>query len=122
MKDKSKQIAEIHVLHHTSDVIAQFHLKHAQDIQLDKMFKTALGCRHGSGGTSHAAVFQAIQDLALKDPDQWIYISVSDNYSDIESVLPKYPVMAKVSKIWVKASDGRDLNSNLVPGLQVVLP
>ena len=122
MKNKSKQIAEIHVLHHTSDVIAQFHLKHAQDIQLDKMFKTALGCRHGSGGTSHAAVFKAIQDLTLRDPDQWIYISVSDNYSDIESVLPKYPVMAKVSKIWVKASDGRDLNSNLVPGLQVALP
>ena len=122
MQDKSKQIAEIHVMHHTTDVLAQFHVKHAEDIQLDRLFKTAFGCRHGSGGTSHKEVFNRIKELNLLDPEQWIYISVSDNYSDIESTLSIYPVMQKISKVWIQTSDGRDLNPDIVPGLYVKLP
>lgn len=122
MKDKSKQIGEIHVLHHTSDVVAQFHVKHAEDIQLDRMFKTAFGCRHASGGTSHKAVFNAIKELSLEDPEQWIYISVSDNYSDIESTINIYPIMQRISSVWVKTSDGRELNSQIVKGTHVTLP
>lgn len=122
MKDKSKQIGEIHVLHHTSDVVAQFHVKHAEDIQLDRMFKTAFGCRHASGGTSHKAVFNAIKELSLEDPEQWLYISVSDNYSDIESTINIYPIMQRISSVWVKTSDGRDLNPKIVKGTHVTLP
>lgn len=122
MKDKSKQIAEIHVLHHTTDVVAQFHVKHAEDIQLDRMFKTSFGCRHASGGTSHKEVFNKIKELNLPDPEQWIYISVSDNYSDIESTINIYPIMQKVSSVWVQTSDGRDLNPQLAKGLHVKLP
>ena len=122
MQDKSKQIAEIHVLHHTTDVLKQFHVKHAKDIQLDRLFKTAFGCRHGSGGTSHKEVFNRIKELNLSDPEQWIYISVSDNYSDIESTLSIYPVMNKISKVWVQTSDGRDLNPDIVLGTHVKLP
>lgn len=122
MKDKSKQIGEIHVLHHTTDVVAQFHVKHAEDIQLDRMFKTAFGCRHANGGTSHKAVFNAIKELSLQDPEQWIYISVSDNYSDIESTINIYPIMQKISSVWVKTSDGRDLNSQIIKGTHVTLP
>ena len=122
MKDKSKQIAEIHVMHHTTDVLAQFHVKHAEDIQLDRLFKTAFGCRHGDGGTSHKEVFNRIKELNLPDPEQWIYISVSDNYSDIESTLSIYPVMQKISKVWVHTSDARQLNPDLVQGLHVKLP
>ena len=122
MQDKSKQIAEIHVLHHTTDVVAQFHVKHAEDIQLDRLFKTAFACRHANGGTSHKEVFNRIKELNLPDPEQWIYISVSDNYSDIESTLPIYSIMQKISSVWVQTSDGRDLNTKIVPGLHVVLP
>lgn len=122
IKSKSKQIAEIYVMHHTTDVIANFHLKHDEDIQLDKMFKTALGCRHGDGGTSHKEVFRQIEKLSLKDPEQWIYISVSDNYSDIESVINTYPVMSKVSCVFCKTNDGRDLNPQIVKGFHVSLP
>lgn len=122
MKDKSKQIGEIHVLHHTTDVVAQFHVKHAEDIQLDRMFKTAFGCRHANGGTSHKAVFNAIKELSLQDPEQWIYISVSDNYSDIESTINIYPIMQRISSVWVQTSDGRELNSQIVKGTHVTLP
>lgn len=122
MKDKSKQIGEIHVLHHTADVVAQFHVKHAEDIQLDRMFKTAFGCRHGDGGTSHKEVFNRIKELNLQDPEQWIYISVSDNYSDIESTINIYPIMQKLTSVWVKTSDGRDLNPQIVKGTHVTLP
>lgn len=122
MQDKSKQIAEIHVLHHTTDVIKQFHVKHADDIQLDRMFKTAFGCRHANGGTSHKEVFNRIKELNLPDPEQWIYISVSDNYSDIESTINIYPIMKQISSVWVETSDGRTLNHAIVPGLHVKLP
>ena len=122
MKDKSKQIAEIHVMHHTTDVVAQFHVKHAEDIQLDRMFKTAFGCRHADGGTSHKEVFNRIKELNLPDPEQWIYISVSDNYSDIESTINIYPIMQKITSVWVQTSDGRDLNSQIVKGTHVTLP
>lgn len=122
IKDKSKQIAEIHVLHHTTDVIGQWHLKHNDDIQLDRMFKTALGTRSGTGGTSHKEVFNKIKELSLPDPEQWIYISVSDNYSDIESTINIYPIMKQISSIWVQTSDGKTLNPKLVSGLHVKLP
>ena len=122
MKDKSKQIAEIHVMHHTTDVVAQFHVKHAEDIQLDRMFKTAFGCRHADGGTSHKEVFNRIKELNLPDPEQWIYISVSDNYSDIESTINIYPIMQKITSVWVQTSDGRDLNPQIVKGTHVTLP
>lgn len=122
MKDKSKQIAEIHVMHHTTDVIGQWHLKHNDDIQLDRMFRTALGTRSGTGGTSHKEVFNKIKELNITDPEQWIYICVSDMYSDIESTISIYPVMNKISKVWLHTSDARQLNPDLIQGLHVKLP
>jgi len=122
IKENSTQIAECVVMHHTTDVIAQFHLRHTEDIQRDPQFKQALSCRIADGGTSHRAVFKAIKKLNIQNPEEWIYMAMSDFYSDVESVLPLYPEVTRLSTYWVGTSDGRALNPKLVPGIMVTMP
>lgn len=122
IKDNSTKIAECIVMHHTTDVIEQFHLQHPDDIQQDHNFKKALNCRIASGGTSHKAVFKAISKLPITNPEDWIYMAMSDFYSDVESVLPQYPKVSQLSTYWVGTSDGRKLNKKLVPGVMVTMP
>ena len=57
-----------------------------------------------SGGTSHYHTTKYIVD-AIKsgeiNPEQTIYMSYSDNMSDIPEVLAKFPEMKQIETIWV---------------------
>jgi len=122
IKENSKLISECIVMHHTTDVIRKFHLRHDTDLQLDPMFKEALSCRVASGGTSHKAVFKEVSKAAEKDPTEWVYMAMSDFYSDVESVLHRYPVLKEVTTYWVGTSDGRRMNPKIVGGNAVIMP
>ena len=122
IKDKSKNILECRVLIHTSAVIQSFIIKHDYDLQLNPEFKTAFSVRHASGGTSHKDVFQHIQDMEIVNPEEYVYMSLSDNYSDIETFVPKFPIMKKLSTYWLTPSDGRQLNTGIVGGTTITLP
>ena len=122
MKKKSKQINEVHVLIHTTDIIKQYHLNDEYDIQNDKMFREAFSTRHGSGGTSHKTTFDRVEEIMKNSSDELIFISLSDMYSDIESVIDNYPILKKSHPIWLVTNDGRAMNPKIVGGKQITLP
>jgi hypothetical protein len=119
---QSKRISEIIVLPHTSAVLKEFTLQADDSIADDPMFRKAIGTRHGNGGTSHLDVFKHIANLKVTNPTEYLYMSFSDNYSDIEDTFYKYPIMGKLTCYWVSPSDGRPVDTTKVPGTNVVIP
>jgi len=122
MKKKSKKINEVHVLIHTTDIIKEYHLNDEYDIKNDSMFREAFSTRHGSGGTSHKAVFDRAEQIMKNSKDELIFISLSDMYSDIESLIGNYPTLKKSHPIWLVTNDGREMNPKIVGGKQITLP
>lgn len=72
--------------------------------------------RKAHGGTSHKAIFEYLDDNKKKLSSNIIYISFSDNYSDIEQEYNNYNLIKKVDKIWLN-SEGRPVKG--IPGTQV---
>lgn len=96
----SKKITDLHVLIHDTEVVKQFMLEDDFDISSNPNFKQALAHRFAVGGTSHYDVFSTISEMLKKktiDPEKTIYISFSDNYSDIPQSWAKFPLMKKLS-------------------------
>ncbi len=103
IESESTRIAVITVLIHDTRVVKEFEIKDEYDISKALEFKEALATRHVVGGTSHDDVFRRIEDMKLRDPDKVIYMSFSDNYSDIEETVGNYPIMRKLTKYWICA-------------------
>lgn len=119
---QSKRISEIIVLPHTSAVLKEFTLKADNDIADHPQFRESIGTRHGDGGTSHLDVFRHIDKLKISNPEEYLYMSFSDNYSDIEDTFHKYSIMSKLTCYWVSPSNGRPVELNKVPGTNVIIP
>lgn len=97
---RSKQITKLTVLIHDTEVVKTFDIEDDFNITSNPQFKQALANRFAVGGTSHGDVFRIINDMLVTktiDPDKTIYISFSDNYSDIPEAWAKYPNMKKLS-------------------------
>jgi len=96
----SKKITQLFVLVHDTEVVKQFQLESNYDIKSNPQFVEALSHRFAVGGTSHFDVFSKI-DAMLKDktidPKKTIYISFSDNYSDIPNSWKAFPRLKKLS-------------------------
>jgi hypothetical protein len=122
IKSVSTKIEFCRVIIHTSAVIKVFDLQDDEDIQSHPDFEAAFGQRHASGGTSHACVFENISSWCSNSVTDYIYISLSDNYSDIESCIHKYPSIQRMTKYWLTPSDGRLLNTSIVGGTNIVTP
>jgi len=101
IESESKKINKLTVLIHDTRVVKTFILEDEYDISKSPEFKKALSTRHVVGGTSHDDVFKTIQKMKIKDPNQMIYMSFSDNYSDIEETIGKYSIMKKLTNYWV---------------------
>jgi len=122
IKESGKQIARCKVLVHTTDVAQEFDLNDEYDISLHPEFMTAFSVRHADGGTSHNEVFKKIQDMRLQNPNEYIYFSFSDNFSDIESTIHNYPIMRQLTKYWISPSCGKMVNTDTVSGTNVIIP
>ena len=115
IESEAKRISEIHVLIHDTKVLRQFQLSNEFDITKSPEFQSALATRFTVGGTSHSDVFRVIQET-VKDPSKVIYLSFSDNYSDIEQSFSKYPIMRKITNFWVSPVNNpvRVLGTNIL--------
>ena len=82
----STKITEMYIIIHDDGIVKEFHLKSDYDISANPEFTQALSNRIACGGTSHFKVFNRIDELIKSkeiDPHKSIYVSFSDNYSDI---------------------------------------
>lgn len=96
----SKKITQLFVLIHDTQVVKEFKLESDYDIKTNENFVTALAHRFAVGGTSHYDLFRRIDEMlkeGIVDPDKTIYISFSDNYSDIPASWDKFPRLRKLS-------------------------
>jgi len=112
IEEKQHKINKITILKHTDEITAIL-----EDEVNEKKMCEFLGTRDG-GGTSHKEVFKYLDDNIKKsDIDRTIFISFSDNESDIESQYKNYKVIQKITKVWLNA-DGRNVEP-YIPGLKV---
>ena len=96
----SKQITQLFVLIHDTQVVKEFEIWSDYDIKTNPNFVDALSHRFAVGGTSHYDVFRRIDEMlkeGVVDPEKTIYISFSDNYSDIPASWDKFPRLRKLS-------------------------
>ena len=96
----SKRITQLFVLIHDIQVVQEFTLESDYDIKSNPQFVKALAHRFAVGGTSHFDVFSKINTMLTDkviDPSKTIYISFSDNYSDIPKSWAEFPRLAQLS-------------------------
>lgn len=74
--------------------------------------------RHACGGTSHKEVFDILDEITTANPKmKLIYMSFSDNYSDIEHVYDEN-LFRRITPYWITTDERRPVR---VPGMQVSL-
>ena len=74
--------------------------------------------RVACGGTSHQEVFEVLREIKEeKKTRKIIYLSFSDNYSDIEQVYDS-ALFDKIPAYWIVTQGGKPVN---VPGMQISL-
>lgn len=96
----SNKITQLFILVHDTEVVKQFKLESDYDIKSNPQFVEALSHRFAVGGTSHYDVFKNIDIMLANktiDPTKTIYISFSDNYSDIPQSWKEFPRLTKLS-------------------------
>lgn len=109
----SKRISDLYVIIHDDDIVKEFHIKSDFDIGETPEFKHALGNRIACGGTSHFKVFTRIAELMkIKkiNPEKTLYISFSDNYSDIPKSWKATPAMSKLYSTTFLAPQNNPVN------------
>lgn len=95
----SKRISDLYIIIHDDDIVKEFHIQSDFDVSTNPDFIQALGNRIACGGTSHFKVFNRIAELIKSkkvDPSKSLYISFSDNYSDIPKSWKAVPAMTKL--------------------------
>lgn len=100
----STKITQLFILVHDTEVVKQFKLESDYDIKTNPQFVEALAHRFAVGGTSHKDVMKHIIDMVESrsiDPNKTIYISFSDNYSDIPESIKLYPQIKKLNTTWL---------------------
>lgn len=112
---KARSINTISMIFHDTQIA---HIEHFEGSYDHKAIVNAARKRHCGGGTSHKEVFKWLDDnIKNRDIKRKIYISFSDNYSDIEETYHEHTTIKKISKIWLN-SDGRDVDAK-IGGLRV---
>ena len=100
IEETSKSITKLTVLIHDTRIVKEFIIEDAYDISNNPQFKEALATRFVVGGTSHADIFNWLSDN-LKTLEKSIYISYSDNYSDIPTEWIKHPKLRNLLTYFV---------------------
>lgn len=112
IEQRRNKIGSITILKHTDGINGV--LKNERD---EKKILSFLSTRD-NGGTSHREIFEYLDNNVKKhEIDKSVYISFSDNYSDIELEYLNYKNIQKITKVWLN-SDGKAVG-DLVPGQKV---
>jgi len=112
IESESTKISKLTVLIHDTRVVKTFTITDDYDITNSPDFIEALATRHVVGGTSHDDVFRTIEEMKIVDRDKVIYMSFSDNQSDIEQTIGKYPIMQKLTKYWICAGINKPVKTS----------
>ena len=112
IEKKKSKISKLTILKHTDSISGILENETDESKILDFLSK------RDSGGTSHKEVFQYLDEHINKAQiDQAIFISFSDNYSDIETMYNKYKNIRRITKVWLNC-DGKPVES-FIPGLKI---
>ena len=99
MTKHAKRISKLTVWIHDTEIVKEFIIESA-DIKADPAFLQALGNRVACGGTSHKCIAEKLVELS-PDPSTCVYLSFSDNCSDIEQSWAMYPQLKKIPTYWL---------------------
>jgi len=111
----AKRVGYLQIIIHDSKIVKTFEFGKKSDnsynIKLDKMLYN----RYSFGGTSHKDVFEYLdKQIPQSEIANSIYISFSDNYSDIKKVYGDYRVIQKIRKFWVTTDKDIDVKGRKV--------
>ncbi len=110
----AKKAVFVEVMLHDTRVVQRKKFVGKQFVGIREFVTNRVAC----GGTSHKEVFDNIDDIRIKNPKtKLIYLSFSDNYSDIEQVYPT-ELFRKIAPYWITTDEKKTVN---VPGMQVSL-
>jgi len=102
------------ILLHDTTVAAREKFKGKDFPGIRKFITTRVAC----GGTSHAEVFQIVNEIKDQNKNmKLIYLSFSDNYSDIEHQYND-ELFRDIPSYWIMTTGGKPVN---VPGMQISL-
>lgn len=98
----AKKVSYMNLIIHDYTIVKSFVFgkksEASYNLKLDKMVYN----RYASGGTSHREVFEYLdKHIKAREIKESIYISFSDNYSDIEKCYFEYKMVQRVKKFWV---------------------
>jgi hypothetical protein len=113
----AKKANKIIILKHDTDIVSE----HTFTKNTFKDLDGFVAMRESCGGTSHSKVFKRLDEIMhekeFKDK-KMIYLSFSDNYSDIEECFSP-TIFKNIIPYWIMTSGGRRLRN--VTGMQISL-
>jgi len=120
-ESQSHKISELILLKYDVDLTLSTHMESLNDISEHPNFKH-LGKRYSNGGTSINATLAYIQDMKIKNPKDWIFINMSDNYDDKYQVWKNYPIMRKLTCFFLAPQNCPEVDTKICPGTNIKLP
>jgi len=117
MKVIAKDTAEATIILHDTEIADIIDIV---DLEEDELKKKLIESTHRvcTGGTSHKHVFEYLSTLT--NLEDILYISFSDNYSDIEEAYKKYrKYMNKLDCIFLSTSD-KKVNINSIKNIKIL--
>ena len=113
LKELAQKSQRLHVIIHDFDIADYQVFENFEDRKIEEYLRK----RRAAGGTSHKEVFEKIHELAQEN-SSLLYLSFSDNYSDIEEYIDKIQYCDTIEEFyWIMTEGGRMLNG--VPGVQI---
>jgi len=112
IEEKGCNIEKLTILKHTDFITKVLIKEENTNIIFDELSK------RDTGGTSHKDVFKYIEtEIDYIDIKKSIFISFSDNYSDIEKEYFNYKNIQNIKKVWLNV-DGKPVKDE-IPGLKI---
>ncbi|MEA3315555.1 MAG: hypothetical protein U9Q30_06870 [Campylobacterota bacterium] len=115
----AKKVSYLHLIIHDYEIVKTFQFGNKSNLTYNIKLNDIIYNRYTNGGTSHSMVFKYLDDnIRNSDRKESIYISFSDNFSDIETCYFKFKQIKIIKKFWV--STNKKLPSN-IKGKQIIM-
>jgi len=115
----AKKVSYLHLIIHDYSIVKTFQFGNKSNLKYNIKLNDIIYNRYTNGGTSHSMIFKYLDDnINNGDINQSIYISFSDNISDIETCYFKFKQIKIIKKFWV--STNQKLPSN-IRGKQILM-
>jgi len=114
VSELAKQATFVEILLHDTSIVESKTFRKKEPLKIRDFITNRVAC----GGTSHRPVFERIETMQAQNKKlKLIYLSFSDNYSDIEKNY-SFDVFRNISTYWIFTDGGKPVD---VPGMQISL-